>query len=372
MAQGRLAPLTGLRIETDANLDGVHTVAGDFNERELSEAIDTPERNRLIVESWQRHAAGRRRTVVFCSTVEHAEHVAAAFREAGIDVRTVFGHTPLPERQATLAGFHRGEFPVLVSVMVLTEGYDEPRVDCIVLARPCRSRPLYVQMVGRGARIADGKSDCLVLDFVDVTRKHKLVTLADLAVPDDAPDGERSAPDPRKDGEQLDLLAYAAELRAVKERRAVEVDLFGRSPLVWLDVGGARVAPAGTGCWLVLRPERSGGDKGGEQFRPYLLRRGAGWGEPSTATPLFDRALDLGFAMGVAEERAAPILDALPFVGRGAAWRGRNEPPSPRQLETAMRLRLKLDGNETKASLSARLDEAFARRALARVQWMEA
>ena len=93
----------------------------------------------VILTSWREHAHGRR-TLVFTPTVETAHDVALAFRMAGVPAAAIDGSTPLDERRATLGRFHRGELTVLANCAVLTEGFDEPAVSCVVVARPTRSR----------------------------------------------------------------------------------------------------------------------------------------------------------------------------------------------------------------------------------------
>lgn len=375
MARGRLARLVGVRVGTDVSLDAVRTTAGELNEGDLEHAVDTPERNRLIVAGWRRHAATRTRTVVFCVTVAHAEHVAEAFAAAGVSVATVFGHTPTEERQETFRRFHEGEIRVLVNVMVLTEGYDEPAIDCVVVARPTKSRGLYVQMVGRGARTFPDKQDCLVLDVVDISSRHKLVGMASLtsdrselagAATDDEPE-----PEPEHD-QPFDLLERAealerrrrereeqqarlsAEADAGKARLASEtkaVNLYAASPWLWQESKGVHYAPAGDGLWLVIKPQPDG-------FRPYLLQSDRTT-RTAELTELFDRPLDFEMAMGIAHDRAPQLpVNERRLYDRAATWRTQTAPPSPAQIAAAQKWRIPLTGRETKAEVSKLMDEA--------------
>lgn len=145
MRQGRLAPLKGIRIETDIDLDAVRVRAGEFVESDLADTVNTAQRNALIVSEWAKHAAGRKRTVAFCVDVAHAVAVRDAFRDAGVTSEAILGSTPSAERSRILSDFHAGRISVLTNCMVLTEGYDEPAIDCIVMARPTKSRGLYIQ-----------------------------------------------------------------------------------------------------------------------------------------------------------------------------------------------------------------------------------
>jgi hypothetical protein len=120
------------------------------------------------VEARQRLAAGRP-TLVFAVDLHHVEQLRQAFVEAGVAAESVTGKMPLARRREVLAGFREGKYEVMVGCEVLTEGYDEQRIGCVIMARPTRSKALYQQSVGRGLRVfrQGGKKDCLVLDVVD-------------------------------------------------------------------------------------------------------------------------------------------------------------------------------------------------------------
>ena len=171
-----LCQLAGWRVCSEVDLDDVHTRAGDFVSAQLARAVDVAERNGLIVRAYQELAPGRR-CIVFCVNVAHANDLAAAFQGAGLRAAAVFGDMPRNDRHQVLSRFSAGELEVVTNCNVLTEGFDEPRVDCIIMARPTKSQLLYAQMVGRGTRLHPDKSDLLVIDIVDNSRKHSLVGL---------------------------------------------------------------------------------------------------------------------------------------------------------------------------------------------------
>ena len=115
-------------------------------------------------------------TLAFAVNIDHAEKLAQAFRDGGIDAAVITSKTGLHERRDILAAFTRREIPVLVNCGILTEGTDVPSIDCLLMARPTRSRILYQQMLGRGMRLYPGKTLCYVLDFVDNCTKNAPVT----------------------------------------------------------------------------------------------------------------------------------------------------------------------------------------------------
>src|SRR3989440_6652704 len=132
--QGYLCDVKAIGIRTETSLESIHTEGGDYHEQELEAAIDTPERNARVVEAYQEHACGRR-AICFAVTVQHARNLAHAFTTAGIPAAFVCGQTPLWERKRLYTALRRGEIKVLTNVQVLCEGFDEPLVDCVIMAR---------------------------------------------------------------------------------------------------------------------------------------------------------------------------------------------------------------------------------------------
>ena len=174
---GYLVDLRGIRVNTKTNLDKVHTRAGDFAEDELADAVNTIERNAIIVKEWMAAANGLK-TVVFTVDIQHAVDLAAAFTKCSVQAEAIWGSDP--ERKSKLYRHRTGQITVLCNCAVLTEGYDDPGIKCIVLAKPTKSALLFTQMIGRGTRIDDGKEYTLILDVVDNTKKHSVVTVPSL------------------------------------------------------------------------------------------------------------------------------------------------------------------------------------------------
>ncbi|KAJ2681959.1 putative ATP-dependent helicase IRC3, partial [Coemansia spiralis] len=162
--------LSGLQVttvQTSCSLSGVATQLGDYAPGQLSRAINTPQRNAVVVKAHATLAAGRRSTVVFAVDMAHAEDLRCEFVNSGTRAETVLSTTRAADRERILDGFRAGEFPVLVNCGILTEGTDIPTIDCVMMARPTRSTVLFQQMIGRGMRLSPGKDNCLVIDFVD-------------------------------------------------------------------------------------------------------------------------------------------------------------------------------------------------------------
>jgi ATP-dependent helicase IRC3 len=154
-------------VQSKADVSKVKKGAGgDFQPGELSQVVNTDQINEITVRSWLAKAEGRESTLVFCVDLAHVAGLTNKFREHGIEAQFVTGDTPKRERSARLDSFRRGEFPVLVNCGVFTEGTDIPNIDCVLLARPTKSRNLLVQMIGRGMRLHPGKKNFHVIDMV--------------------------------------------------------------------------------------------------------------------------------------------------------------------------------------------------------------
>ena len=187
---GYLSPLVSKQPATRLDVSKVGTRAGDFIQRDLAAAVDQEAITRAAVTEIIAHGRDRKSWLAFCSGVEHARHVAEEFARQGIICSTIFGDTPKDERDAIIAAFKRGEIRALASMGVLTTGFNAPGVDLIALLRPTKSAGLYVQMVGRGTRLAPGKENCLVLDFAGNVRRHGPIDLVRPRRPGEAGGGE--------------------------------------------------------------------------------------------------------------------------------------------------------------------------------------
>jgi len=174
---GFLVPPAGFRVTTQTNLDGVKSVGGDFQADSLSTAVNTKERNALIVDAWLKSAKGLR-TAAFTCTVQHAKDLADAFIHRGVIALPIWGEDP--QRDEKLKWLNEGKVTILCNCALLCEGWDSPSVACIIQARPTKSSTLFTQIVGRGLRLYPGKTQCVVLDVVDNHKRCNLVTFPSL------------------------------------------------------------------------------------------------------------------------------------------------------------------------------------------------
>ena len=178
ITQGYLAPLTAKGIFLEGlNLDTVRTRHGGYVESDLAEALMAADAPEHLVRGYG-ELASERRALIFTPTVGMAYAVEHAFRRAGLMAATVVGETPIEERQAIYRQVRAGQLHALVTCAVLTEGFDEPSIDCIMLARPTKSKVLFYQCIGRGLRLWPTKDDCLLIDATGATKRHGLLSIA--------------------------------------------------------------------------------------------------------------------------------------------------------------------------------------------------
>lgn len=180
IASGHLvAPRTFvIDVGTQEALQNVRRTATDFDMEQVATILNKSLINDAVISHWKQKAA-ERKTIVFCSTVEHAQSVCDAFNAADVPSVLIHGELSPTERKTRLQVYENGNVQVVVNVAVLTEGYDYTPTSCVVLLRPSSYKSTFIQMVGRGLRTVDPqefpgviKSDCVVLDFGTASLMH--------------------------------------------------------------------------------------------------------------------------------------------------------------------------------------------------------
>lgn len=171
IADGYLSPLISKASHAaEVDVSSVARRGGEFVAGELETAAQRI--TKQAVDEMLRFGEHRRSWLVFCSGVRHAEDVRNAVRAAGISAEMVSGETPLGDRDRIIRQFKAGQIRCLTNAQVLTTGFDAPQVDLVAMLRPTLSTSLYVQIVGRGTRLAQGKENCMILDFAGNVRRH--------------------------------------------------------------------------------------------------------------------------------------------------------------------------------------------------------
>ena len=237
-------------------LSGVSRKGNDFDMDEVEAIMNRKVINEAVVDNWIDKASDRK-TVVFCSTIKHAQDLLYEFLDADVNAEMVTGETPKAERAKVLNDLTYGELQVVVNVAVLTEGFDAPPVSCVVLTRPCSQKSTMVQMIGRGLRTIDPeefpgiiKTDCVVLDFGTSVFTHG--SLEDSVNLDDREQGEAPVKNCPSCGAEVPMgtkVCQFCEHEFISEQEGeekeelydvsmTEYDLMQMSPFRWIDLFG--------------------------------------------------------------------------------------------------------------------------------------
>lgn len=178
--EGYLSPIKALTIPLKIDMTGVGVQAGDFKASDISTALDPYLQG--IAQEMEKYCKDKK-TVVFLPLVKTSQKFRDLLNAHGFRAAEVNGGSQ--DRSEVLEAFDRGEYNVLCNSMLLTEGWDCPSVDCVVVLRPTKVRSLYCQMVGRGTRLSPGKDHLLLLDFLWHTERHELCHPASLICQDE-------------------------------------------------------------------------------------------------------------------------------------------------------------------------------------------
>ncbi len=213
--EGYLSPIKALSVPLEIDITGVKTTAGDYQLGAVGAAIE-PYLEAVANEMTQYCAD--RKTVVFLPLVSTSQKFTEILNQKGFKAIEVNGNSE--DRAEVLEDFDKGRYNVICNAMLLTEGWDSPAVDCVVVLRPTKVRSLYSQMVGRGTRLHPGKEHLLLLDFLYMTERNDLVRPASLIAKDEDVVGQAQKLIEDSAGEALDLedLVSEAEQDVVEQR----------------------------------------------------------------------------------------------------------------------------------------------------------
>lgn len=229
--EGYLSPIKAVTIPLKIDFTGVSVQAGDFKASDIDTALDPYLYQ--IAEEMKAYCLNRK-TVVFLPLVKTSQKFRDILNQAGFTAAEVNGESP--DRAEILEDFDKGKYNVLCNSMLLTEGWDCPSVNCVVVLRPTKVRSLYSQMVGRGTRLCEGKTELLLLDFLWHTERHELCRpacliaeneevakkmtekIADAGCPVDIEEVERAAADDVVAEREEALAKQLAEMRKRKKK----------------------------------------------------------------------------------------------------------------------------------------------------------
>jgi DNA repair protein RadD len=152
-------------------LEREDAILTDLNMSKAASLMNTWHNSQEMIRHWKEKAQ-ERKTIAFCTTIRHALDLGLEFQKQGINAETIHSKMSMTERKTKLEDFKHNQIQVLTNALVLTEGWDYPPVNCILLARPTAHKSTLMQMIGRGLRPWKEKHDCLVLDFSLASKKH--------------------------------------------------------------------------------------------------------------------------------------------------------------------------------------------------------
>ena len=412
--QGYLAEIRGFRVETGTKLlkaDGtaIDRVGGDFKTNQLADAVNNDQRNMLVVRAYLDLVPGQK-GIIFAADIAHSKALAKCFQVADIEAVHIDGKMPLDLRRHTLAKFKRGDIRVITNAQVLTEGYDEPTVQFVGLARPTTSQGLYTQMAGRATRLLDEvqaqftdemtneqrralaaaseKPFCTIIDFCDIGKSQSLVSLPTLlglpanfslkgrsltkvASAFNTLSDESLATDILQDAEMVEALEAAGEqnrtrvllrfLRAAdKNQKYIPLEMLRPRPLpdwaqetttmVWYTV-------ADRAFRLKLRDNNEAVHIDGNQLGDFdvaLYRRG-------TLYRTLGRFGDVRRAITCAERFVrSDRASAVNIVDKNAGWR--NRPPSVKQRGLLAKQNISIAPDATGGDVSDVISQLFGAR----------
>lgn len=364
--EGYLCDLQALRITLeDLDLAKVKKSRGDFQADDLGRAMHEAHAVEHVIAAYDQHALGKR-TVAFFPTVAMSAEAAAAFTAAGIRAVHLDGTTPSDERRAMLANLSTGAVEVVCNVGVLTEGFDEPSLQCIIIAAPTRSRIKYAQMVGRGTRLYPGKTDCLILDLAGVSDDLTLQSVGMLFGLTKPPKRGETALQAR-DRELADEAAVAAAAgrepsatdEAAKARKlsAQRRNIFNREAIQWVHVGDRWAL--GLKDQVLVLDHHADGPAG---WRVLLLRENAN-SPTGMSYRVAARNLDLGYAQGAAEHLVRQHA-AVALADKHAPWR--DEPATRGQRGRLWHMGVKVPSGVTKGDAADLITRSVALQRLER------
>ncbi|KAI1623481.1 DEAD/DEAH box helicase [Exophiala viscosa] len=341
---------------------------GDFQTGQLSDAVNTEITNDITVKAWLSEAADRKSTLVFCVDIAHVTSLTSTFRKHGIDAHYITGATKKNVRAERLEAFKNREYPVLLNCGVFTEGTDMPSIDCVLLARPTKSRNLLVQMIGRGMRLYPGKTDCHVIDMVasletgivtvptlfgldpsEMVQSAKMNDMKDLKEkrerePDTAPASQvTGAVNAAALGDhRLDFTHYET-VQDLIEDTSGERHVRAMSPNAWVQVDSHKYILAARGGILTLERRSPTASSSSEKSSPSHVviwkhsipmteASKSPWSRPRTVVT----ASTLSDALHAADTFASTKFERI-FIATSSPWR--RGPASEGQLQFLNRLR---------------------------------
>jgi DNA or RNA helicases of superfamily II len=350
ISEGYLSPVRGIKGNLQVELDRVAKNRGDYDLSSLSRVMNTPQVNEAAVQLWEKYAKDRK-TIIFAVDVKHTEALTKLFNHHGYKADYIHGGLNEKKRHQVLDDFSENRTQILINCNVLTEGYDEPSVDCVYLVRPTTSNGLYSQMIGRGLRLFPGKNDCLIIDGVRNSKRHNLVSITDLfpkakkkrqnVIDNDKQEKDQDLEEDQEDSQLEEITIGRAWFEAAESQ-------IYRSEYNWQLAleGGFKLSLIGG--YIHLRKMPNG-------WAPYFISKNG------SEVLLYNEPLNVDYAMGIAEEKIKELnLDR--FAQKDAEWR--KQKASPEQIDALKKWGVIPDHSLSKGEASKILDQLIEEKQL--------
>lgn len=372
-----LSPFLALGVELPVDISNVEIRGGDYDEEQLGSVLDADNAKGLIIETWRKHASNRP-TMVFTASVAQARGLAQAFQDAGVDAQWASGETPKPQRAQIIADFKAGLTQVVVNCALWTEGFDAPSIACVAMARPTRSDTVYIQAIGRGLRLAEGKTDCLILDFQPMGGRDLIMAGDLLGKPKSQKKREAKALSEGTISEAFGIDSEGVGIDGDPDDVITRaLDLFAQSKIQWTYDGSISSAGIGESLSLAIvspqlqRLEHAERLKATGEWRPdwdwqlQLLRSYQVFAIRKERNPMpLGSADNWDDAVLLAQDYAIEHGDST-LAKRTAGWR--HSPPSDKQRSFAERLGV-FRNNMTRGQCAQAITHALALQQLRRAK----
>ena len=229
-----LVPPRCFIVESNTDISKVKTTGGEYVISDLDRVVNNTDRNNLIVNAYKEKCTDRKQTIVFATSIEHSNDLANEFKNNGIKAMSIDSTLDKKEREKVFNKFKNGEINVITNVGICTTGLDIPSIDSLILARPTKSKSLFVQMVGRSLRLSPEtyKEDALIIDIADNTNRHSLInckTIFDIENGETPIEAEQRRD--KEEKEKIERKKKEEELRLQQEEeiRLQEIELFNET-----------------------------------------------------------------------------------------------------------------------------------------------
>jgi len=348
MVRSERTSLDGVRM----NRDGT-----DYNAGELERAINRRDRNTVIVRETMAIGQPEDPTLAFCSSVQHAKDLCASFVDAGIPSACVFGETPKEEREQHELNFASGRITVLCNVDVYGEGADMD-VRRIVIAAPTKSRAKFAQMVGRGTRLAPGKTVCWIIDVTDNSNTHTLdpVRLSDILDLPELEPGQSAVEADKLHRERTGKNPEDDDSTAIKDGDTsgkIVTKKVSLGPIDWAKLKNGGYEAHADLHRVVIWPKKAGTYDVGVFLKSNQIEKARGH--------ILLKGVSLGWAQMYAEQQTRKLqAGERHLVDPNASWRFR--PASDKQLQKLRQFRLPIPPGCTAGQASELMDAWFAKK----------